>query len=73
MSWRTESCMHLSQNFSVNFSKSAENKEDIALIVSDIIPFSFDGITAQIDFPLLFRYLIYFQITVNVLFLSRRE
>lgn len=52
--------MHLSQNFSVNFPKSVENKEDIALIVSDIIPFSFNGITAQIDFPLLFRYLVFF-------------
>lgn len=68
LSWRTESFMHLRQNFSVNFPKSAENKEDIAIVVCGIIPFSFNEITAQMDFPLLFRYLICFQMTINVIF-----
>lgn len=71
--WRAENFMHLSQNFSVNFPKSAENKEDIAIIVSGIIPFSFNEITAQIDFQLLLRYLIYFQMTISVFFSFRVE
>lgn len=60
--------MHLSQNFPVSFPKSAENKEDIAIVVPGIILFSFNEITAQMDFPLLFRYLICFHMTINVIF-----
>lgn len=67
MRWRRESFMNLGQNC-FNFPRSVENKEDLAIGTPGLIPSSFNQITTQMDFLLLVRYLICFQMAINVIF-----